>query len=139
MSITVQNARHDGKRAMSTFSKKPWRLNCTERESFGLERNLTKSSKTTLCAASLTYHEKVLNHLQAIEDIPCIHFVDELLEQYPKAKVILTTRDIDSWERSVQNTIFKIVNLRIIKFMVSIDPVSVQPMVFGDYISDKKM
>jgi hypothetical protein len=62
--------------------------------------------------------------VQAIEDIPCLHFVDELLEQYPNAKVILTTRDIDSWEQSVQNTIFKIVNLRIITFMVAIDPVS---------------
>jgi hypothetical protein len=70
--------------------------------------------------------DKVLHTdcVQAIEDIPCLHFVDELLEQYPNAKVILTTRDIDSWEQSVQNTIFKIVNLRIITFMVAIDPVS---------------
>ncbi|KAF2679569.1 hypothetical protein K458DRAFT_422130 [Lentithecium fluviatile CBS 122367] len=71
--------------------------------------------------------DKVLQNYTAIEDIPCLHFVDELLEQHPKAKVILTTRDIDSWERSVQNTTFKIVNLRVVRFMVAIDLTFWQP------------
>ncbi|KAF2446032.1 hypothetical protein P171DRAFT_431398 [Karstenula rhodostoma CBS 690.94] len=71
--------------------------------------------------------DKVLQNYTAIEDIPCLHFVDELLDQYPTAKVILTTRDIDSWEKSVRAVIFKIVNLRVVRFMAVIDPVFWQP------------
>lgn len=61
--------------------------------------------------------------MQAIEDIPCLHFVDELMEYFPEAKVILTTRDIDSWQKSVEKSIFTIVKMRILPFMSAIDPV----------------
>jgi hypothetical protein len=43
--------------------------------------------------------------LQAISDIPAILFAKELLEAYPNAKVILSTRDIDSWHNSVMNSV----------------------------------
>ncbi|ORY01198.1 hypothetical protein BCR34DRAFT_575156 [Clohesyomyces aquaticus] len=104
-SIIAQSARPDGRRTMSFFFKE------------AMEAKLHGKGKLWT-GAELD---------KAIEDIPCLHFVDELLEQYPKAKVILTTRDIDSWERSVQNTIFKIVNLRIVRFIVAIDPTFWQP------------
>lgn len=39
--------------------------------------------------------------LQAVTDIPCIMFTEELLEAYPDAKVLITVRDEDSWLRSV--------------------------------------
>jgi hypothetical protein len=35
-------------------------------------------------------------------------FVDELLEAYPNAKVIVTNRDVDSWARSMEDTFFTI-------------------------------
>ena len=52
-----------------------------------------------------------------------MHFVDELIEYFPDAKVILTTRDIDSWQTSVERSIFAIVKIRILPWMAAIDPV----------------
>jgi hypothetical protein len=54
--------------------------------------------------------------------------VDELIEYYPEAKVILTTRDVDSWQKSVEKSIFKIVKMRILPFMSVIDPVGFQDL-----------
>lgn len=34
-------------------------------------------------------------------DIPAALFVEELVEAYPDAKVILTVRDVDSWYKYV--------------------------------------
>lgn len=34
---------------------------------------------------------------QAVCDWPACAFAKELIEAYPNAKVILTTRDVDSW------------------------------------------
>ena len=42
-----------------------------------------------------------LTDWQAITDIPCIMFAEELIEAYPEAKFLITTRDEDSWVRSV--------------------------------------
>jgi hypothetical protein len=61
--------------------------------------------------------------LQAIEDIPCILFVDELLERFPDAKVVLTNRDVDSWEMSLRNTIFKIMKWKTLSFIAWLNPV----------------
>jgi hypothetical protein len=61
---------------------------------------------------------------QVIEDIPCIMFVDELLEMYPDAKVILTNRDIDSWHNSMNQTFFKVLGWKSLPFIVNLDPVS---------------
>lgn len=38
-------------------------------------------------------------------DWPGCAFAKELIEAYPEAKVILTTRDVDSWHRSVSKTV----------------------------------
>lgn len=34
---------------------------------------------------------------QAVTDMPAAYFAEELIEAYPDAKVILTTRDTESW------------------------------------------
>lgn len=39
---------------------------------------------------------------QAVTDAPCVLFVDELLELFPDAKVVLQIRDPDAWARSVK-------------------------------------
>jgi hypothetical protein len=41
--------------------------------------------------------DKLLGHCQAVCDWPAVAFAKELIEAYPDAKVILTTRDVDSW------------------------------------------
>ncbi|KAF7307273.1 hypothetical protein MIND_00521100 [Mycena indigotica] len=49
--------------------------------------------------------DALLGHCMAVTDAPHILFAAELIEAYPKAKVILTTRNPDSWWRSFNSTI----------------------------------
>ncbi|KAI9268303.1 P-loop containing nucleoside triphosphate hydrolase protein [Phascolomyces articulosus] len=50
--------------------------------------------------------DKVYTGFNAAVDWPTSSFIKQLLEKYPKAKVLLTRRDPDDWYRSVKNTIF---------------------------------
>ncbi|KAE9375003.1 hypothetical protein N431DRAFT_290354, partial [Stipitochalara longipes BDJ] len=45
--------------------------------------------------------DRICGNCRAISDLPAITFAQELIEAYPEAKVILSTRDIDSWYQSV--------------------------------------
>jgi len=54
-----------------------------------------------------------------LEDIPSILFVDELLEMYPNAKVILTNRDIDSWLLSMNKTFFTITEWKTMPYLAA--------------------
>ncbi|KAF2660385.1 hypothetical protein K491DRAFT_688424 [Lophiostoma macrostomum CBS 122681] len=67
--------------------------------------------------------DKVLRNYNAIEDIPCILFVDELLEKYPDAKVVLTNRDVDSWMKSFRDTFLQILGWKTLPWIASIDPI----------------
>ncbi|KAF7307272.1 hypothetical protein MIND_00521000 [Mycena indigotica] len=49
--------------------------------------------------------DALLGHCMAITDVPHLLFAAELIEAYPEAKVILTTRSPDSWWKSYQSTI----------------------------------
>ncbi|KAF7593192.1 hypothetical protein BBP40_011822 [Aspergillus hancockii] len=49
--------------------------------------------------------DRLLGHCQAVTDYPCSAFGPELIKAYPDAKVILNTRDIDSWYKSMMNTL----------------------------------
>jgi hypothetical protein len=44
--------------------------------------------------------------LQAVCDWPACAFAKELIEAYPNAKVILSTRDVDSWHAYVLVYVF---------------------------------
>ena len=45
--------------------------------------------------------DRLLGHCEVLNDTPCNVFVEELLEAYPEAKVILTARDdVDQWYHS---------------------------------------
>ncbi|KAI6716159.1 NAD dependent epimerase/dehydratase [Diplocarpon mali] len=50
--------------------------------------------------------DSLLGHCQAVCDWPAICFAKELVEAYPEAKVILTTRNVDTWHASVMNTVY---------------------------------
>jgi hypothetical protein len=50
--------------------------------------------------------DKLLKQCTAISNMPAIVFVDELLAAYPDAQVVLTTRDIDSWLASFNNSVY---------------------------------
>ena len=47
----------------------------------------------------------LLTLTQAVTDTPCVEFTHELIEAYPEAKVILLTRDMDSWYESYMDTV----------------------------------
>ncbi|KAI9734172.1 MAG: hypothetical protein M1818_006944 [Claussenomyces sp. TS43310] len=48
--------------------------------------------------------DQLLGHCQAVCDWPAACFAKELIEAYPEAKVILTTRNVDSWHASTMRT-----------------------------------
>ncbi|EON66219.1 hypothetical protein W97_05612 [Coniosporium apollinis CBS 100218] len=52
--------------------------------------------------------DKLLRNYSAVTDVPCISFADELIQAYPKAKVVLTTRDPAKWIVSFESLILKI-------------------------------
>lgn len=51
--------------------------------------------------------EVLLAGYRATTDWPACHFYRDLARIYPRAKVILTVRDAESWFRSTQATIFR--------------------------------
>ena len=51
--------------------------------------------------------EAIFDGYRATVDWPAVAFWPRLMNYYPKAKLILTTRDVESWYRSASNTIFK--------------------------------
>ena len=55
-------------------------------------------------------------------------FVDELLAAYPNAKIILTERDIKSWEISLEKTIFELLSWRSFYWIALLEPVWAQPL-----------
>ena len=56
-------------------------------------------SRGTTEAFGRPERDALLGHCQAVCDVPAVHFCDELIEAYPEAKVILTVRDFDKWQR----------------------------------------
>lgn len=66
--------------------------------------------------------------------MPCILFVDELLEAYPDAKIILTDRDMQSWLTSMDKTIFEIFRWKSFYYMAPLEPV-MNSQVFGFFFS----
>lgn len=66
-------------------------------------------------------------HFQAITDIPCILFADELIAAYPSAKVVLNTRDPDKWLVSMEKTFYILINWTAVDFLGLFDPVKNSP------------
>lgn len=50
--------------------------------------------------------DKLLADYDTVMDLPGCVFAPQLIEAYPDAKVILTTRDYASWEKSMQHSIW---------------------------------
>jgi hypothetical protein len=50
--------------------------------------------------------EKIFGSYQAAVDWPTAAFYKELMEVYPEAKVLLTTRDPERWYESTKHTIY---------------------------------
>jgi hypothetical protein len=50
--------------------------------------------------------DKLLAEYDVVMDLPGCVFAEQLVEAYPDAKVILTTRDYDEWETSMQESLW---------------------------------
>ncbi|KAK4634603.1 hypothetical protein CLAFUW4_00150 [Fulvia fulva] len=48
--------------------------------------------------------DKILGEYDAVADVPCICFAEELVKAYPEAKVVLSMRDVDSWLGSMASS-----------------------------------
>lgn len=55
--------------------------------------------------------QRVFRDYRAAVDWPAAAFYEELMEEYPDAKVILTIRDPDKWYESVRSTIYTVQNV----------------------------
>jgi len=55
--------------------------------------------------------------------MPCVNFAKELVAAFPNAKVVLTKRDPESWIKSMNSTIYDILEWRLWPFLRYIDPV----------------
>lgn len=55
----------------------------------------------------------ILSDYDALADLPGCMFAPQLLEAYPAAKVILTTRRYEEWERSMQESIWVLLTWRL--------------------------
>lgn len=67
-----------------------------------LEAQCPSVNKTSGRSFSQQDFDQVLGHCQALADFPATAFSEELMELYPNAKVILTTRDEDAWVKSMK-------------------------------------
>ncbi|KYG47608.1 hypothetical protein M433DRAFT_132856 [Acidomyces richmondensis BFW] len=50
--------------------------------------------------------EAILRDYDATSDAPACFFVEDLIQAYPTAKIILTTRDEDAWMKSMESTLW---------------------------------
>ena len=55
--------------------------------------------------------------------MPCVNFAKELVAAFPNAKVVLTKRDPESWIKSMNTTIYDILEWRIWPILRYVDPV----------------
>ena len=59
-----------------------------------------------ICGEAVDWN-KLYSGYQSAVDWPTISFIPQLLEAFPRAKVILTRRDSEEWYESARNTIFE--------------------------------
>jgi hypothetical protein len=57
--------------------------------------------------------DKLLGEYDVVTDLPGVAFSKELVEAYPEAKVILTNREYEEWETSMQNSIWQLFTWRL--------------------------
>ena len=106
----------------------------TAKVKLGKAKILTQFCGVMRCAYLLTLGHILLiandtRCSQAVIDVPCCLFADELivLAAYPNAKVILTTRDPDAWLASMNHSFGKALRFRGLNMLEVLDWVSKCP------------
>ncbi|BCS24050.1 sulfotransferase family protein [Aspergillus puulaauensis] len=67
------------------------------------------------------HFDLMLWRYDAVTDFPCTLFVEELMDVYPDAKIILTTRDLESWVSSMQHSLYAILRMKRLKLLALFD------------------
>ncbi|KAJ4144425.1 hypothetical protein LMH87_003309 [Akanthomyces muscarius] len=71
--------------------------------------------------------DQILGHCQAVTDMPAAYFAEELIEAYPDAKVILTTRDTESWFASMTTALRPMLDGPLAAFAATTDQLLLMP------------
>ncbi|PYH98980.1 NAD dependent epimerase/dehydratase [Aspergillus ellipticus CBS 707.79] len=71
--------------------------------------------------------DKMLWRYDAVTDVPCILFVEELLDAYPDAQIILTNREVGPWKCSLESTFYPIINMKRWKILEAVDKHYIAP------------
>jgi len=74
------------------------------------------ASQRNLAPYAKPEFDKLLSDHDVVMDLPGCIFVKQLVEAYPDAKVILTTRDYDEWEKSMQESLWCLCTWRLFVF-----------------------
>jgi len=72
--------------------------------------------------------DRLVGSYDAILDVPACLFWEDLAKAYPDAKIILTTRDVDSWYESANATVFKFVQMPFFRMWQYMDSKLVGPL-----------
>ncbi|KAE8164615.1 P-loop containing nucleoside triphosphate hydrolase protein [Aspergillus tamarii] len=72
--------------------------------------------------------DRLMGSFDACLDVPTCLFWEDLVEAYPNAKVILTTRDPDSWLKSANATVFKFMQTPFFRFWHYMDSTALGPL-----------
>ncbi|KAL4922921.1 hypothetical protein BDW62DRAFT_196929 [Aspergillus aurantiobrunneus] len=72
--------------------------------------------------------DKMLWRYDAVADFPCSLFIEELMDAYPDAQIILTTRDLDSWIPSMERSFYRILSMERLKWLEIFDSAYLRPV-----------
>lgn len=72
--------------------------------------------------------DRFIGSYDAILDVPACVFWSDLHAAYPDAKIILTTRDVDSWLKSANKTVFKFVQMPFFRVWQYLDTTCIGPL-----------
>lgn len=78
--------------------------------------------------------ERLLGRYDAALDLPGSMFWDDLCRAYPDAKVILTTRDLDSWFLSMHKTIFAYLDSMSVRILQYVGPESIRQDIYMNHL-----
>ncbi|KAL4862402.1 hypothetical protein BDV12DRAFT_178872 [Aspergillus spectabilis] len=73
--------------------------------------------------------DQMLWRYDAITDIPCILFVEELMDAYPDAQIVLNTRSRERWLPSMEHSFYTILSWRSWKALELLDPAFTRPYI----------
>ncbi|CAK1364100.1 unnamed protein product [Cercospora beticola] len=66
--------------------------------------------------------EKLLQRYDAITDAPAVNFSDELIEAFPKAKIILSRREPEQWLKSMLRSYHAVIESPTFRIAAVLDP-----------------